>query len=519
MRTAILCILLCSRLAAQTAASIEGIATDSTTRQPLSRVHIALRTGSENTWGAMTGKDGHFSISNLPPGDYALSAQHTGYIHLPDQNAGTLRSTEIVLKDGEHRSGLVVAMTPRASISGTVTDEYGDPVQNAAVQAVSLIRGDRTEHFETGRTDERGHFRLSAAPGKFLIRVTPQRASPEIRTDGDPPVYTETYYPSAATRDLATVVEVAAGRDLTGIDVRLARTLSLRISGTVTGMPKGTVAMVRVALEDADPGDLRWTNCDPEGRFTIFGLSPGHYRVAALAAQELRSPVIRLRLDTADAADVNLKLAPPRQLSGTVVIEGDSAKSVAPEGLTVELEPTFGDVPRPRGGALDRDRTFRLDTVFPATFRVSIQPMPENAYVKSVALGGVESRGEKLDLTNAVGSATATVIVSLNGATVQGVVTDDDGKPIRAPLPVVFLRAENPGDGIQGRTDLDAKFRYSGLRPGKYRLIAVHPRQLNSDGNGLEKTLAKIPPFELREGDRVVKDLKLTPLETPDAKH
>lgn len=240
MRSAICCILFCGSLAAQSAARIEGTAIDSTTHQPLPGVHITLRTGSDDTWGAISGKDGHFSISNLPPRDYSLTAQRNGYLYLPGKNAGRLEGAEVVLKNGEHLTGFLVGMTARVSISGRVTDEFGDPVQNAEVISVSATRGAQNERSGAwDRTDERGQFRLSGAPGKFFIKVTPRnRAAAKIRSEGEQPVYTETYYPSAANRDLAKAVEVAVGRDVAGIDVRLSRTLSLKISGTVTGIPR-----------------------------------------------------------------------------------------------------------------------------------------------------------------------------------------------------------------------------------------------------------------------------------------
>ena len=263
----------------------------------------------------------------------------------------------------------------------------------------------------------------------------------------------------------------------------------------------------------------KWALSDATGKFTVPGLVPGSYRVSARdGPMQLRSPFVKLRLDTADASDLNLRLAPAESLSGKVVIEGDRAKMPAPEGLTVKFEPTSAYMPRMQGGEIDHEGAFRMERVFPDTFRVSVDPMPENSYIKSVTAGEVVSPGEMLDLTGGVGSARATVVINLNGGTVQGKVVDEEGTPLGSPLPIVILAAENRGDGIQGRTDLEANFRYTGLRPGRYRLVAVDPRQFDGDLDELKETLTKLPPFELREGDRIVKDLKLTPLENADAK-
>src|SRR5665213_3201635 len=91
----ILALLFCSCLLAQQA-SIEGIAIDAVTRQPLAGVHITLAGGpaigvdreDEQTYGAISRPDGHFSIANLKPGVYYLIAQHDGYVHLPGKKPG-----------------------------------------------------------------------------------------------------------------------------------------------------------------------------------------------------------------------------------------------------------------------------------------------------------------------------------------------------------------------------------------------------------------------------------------------
>lgn len=111
MRSAILFILLCRCLTAQDSAGIEGTAIDAITRQPMASVHITLRSAADAAWGAISGHDGRFSIVNMPPAIYFLTAQHNGYVYAP-ADAG------VTLKPGEPRTEFTVEMTPRALIAG-----------------------------------------------------------------------------------------------------------------------------------------------------------------------------------------------------------------------------------------------------------------------------------------------------------------------------------------------------------------------------------------------------------------
>ena len=61
-------------------------------------------------------------------------------------------------------------------------------------------------------TDDRGEFRIAAAPGKYYLKAQINSGGssepPEIRDDGTTePVYSTTYYPSAASTAAAVVID------------------------------------------------------------------------------------------------------------------------------------------------------------------------------------------------------------------------------------------------------------------------------------------------------------------------
>jgi hypothetical protein len=241
MRSIIVFLFLSPYLCAQPA-SFAGIALNSITRKPLDGVHISmcvLRHGpAEIFYGALTDKDGHFSIANMPPRKYGFSAKHNGFVP-PDQI--------ITLKEGEQVTDFTVEMMPEAVITGRVLDDFGDPVEDAYARAISVdshARFTMTLDRMYCQTDEHGRFRIVGAPGKFY--VTASRAGSEIplheiRTDGSQrPVFAPTWYPESESQERATVVEAIAGRETAGIDIRLVRKRSLSISGVVTGTPEGS---------------------------------------------------------------------------------------------------------------------------------------------------------------------------------------------------------------------------------------------------------------------------------------
>ena len=74
-------------------------------------------------------------------------------------------------------------------------------------------------------------------------------------------------------------------------------------------------------------------------------------------------------------------------------------------------------------------------------------------------------------------------------------------------------------DNFSGRTiDPEAKFSFDGLRPGKYRLFAVDPRFFSGSLESFRALFPKGEEIEIREGDRLIKDVKVMAAENRDAK-
>jgi hypothetical protein len=498
-------------------ASFSGAVIDSITKESMAGVHVTLISVARfpepnQPYGAISGPDGRFSIPNLPAGAYTLSPRHNGFLYLQDENKD-FSAVRITLKAGESVTGRTVAMTPIAIISGRVVDESGDPVERVSVRA-SAIGVDSGMSYALSRmgalTDERGNYRITGAPGKFHVGATTMahRGSQEIRTDGSEiPVYAATWFPASESEDRGTVVIAVAGHEAAGIDIRLVRKRSLTISGVVTGMPEGSERADLFAHTKFS--GLPATKSDADGRFTFAGLPAGQYTVWARyqsGSVQLNSAPVEVPLEGANETGLNLKLAPGEELSGALVFEADPSK----QRPAVHLEPTatsyWAEI---QGGQADQAGKFSFSSVFPAKYRVRVESLPESAFIKSVSIDEAPLPGDVIDLSRGVNGAKIKIAISLNGASVEGAVSSEDGKPACCAMVVIADSIEHVNDhmmGVQG----GKTYRFTGLRPGKYRLIVSGP-QRSYGTQAAEELYSQAPEIELHEGEHITRDVTFKP--------
>jgi hypothetical protein len=536
MRVATLLLLLAGCLAGQDG-SIEGTAVNQAGGKPLAGVHVRLVSfGTEmfkGLYGAISDRTGHFSIRGIKPGSYLLWPEYPGFVYVPPKSDTPIPGLQI--KAGQAIEAFRLEMTPRAVLAGRVIDEFGDPVANLQVQALPESADDEKINIFGGqnpRTDDRGEFRIVTTPGKFYLKAEPFSGSSEqqeIRTDGSSDaVYGATYYPSAASQDRATAVQAVAGSDATGLDIRLIRLRNLSISGVVSGMPDA-MAMVQVDLRTGEnPSQLynsRTAMAGRDGKFAFSRLTPGYYRVSARYQAgdiQLQSNSVDLKLDSADESNVELSLASGAELTGTLQVAGLPA-----EKRSVRLQNTdrglFG-LTSP-SGAVDADGNFRITNVAPGKYTVTVDPLPDTAYVKSVQVDGAAAPNGVVDLSRGGRGSRLKVLAASGAGQLSGKVVDKDGQSITNSLTFVFLTDDpkNMGDQAMIKVSSDGTFEKKGIRPGKYRLFAldlfhyvgVRPSQ---GGDDLSEPFARGEDIEIKEGDKIVKELKVLEKEEANGK-
>jgi hypothetical protein len=548
MRLALVFLLVAGALAAQPA-GVEGIVVNKSTGQPLGDVHVRFITGNlgdgvgiDQVYGATSDRAGRFSFPDLKPGAYLVVLERTGFV----QAAGRMPVALLALKPGQKLTDYKLEMTPRALLSGRVVDEYGDPVQGVFVQLRPAPPDpEPASLFGTLRspTDDRGEFRIFTSPGRYYLQASPQSyymsGPPEIRTDGTSGApFAATYYPSATSTSGAGIVQAAPGQDVAGIEIRLTRAAGAAgrgstIGGMVTGIPEGGRANVTLRSGDS-PERLyggRTTAAGPDGKFSYTGLQPAYYRVFAEYSSgktRLRSQVVDFQLSGSDTSNLSLILAPGEELAGVLAVEGDKPPGAPAEKFSVYLDPadsSFGAAGGEAAGEVDKEGSFRISNLFAGRFRVRVEPLPEDAYIQSVALDGAAAVDSTLDLTRGVKGSRVKIAIGRNGGRISGRVLGRDGEPLISPLAIVMLWKDPKQASPEEIRISDNKYSAKALRPGKYRLLAVDAMEVmdllgdaSNEGDLMKAFQTAAEEIEIKEGDRIAKDLKVVAKESINVK-
>ena len=502
--------------AAAPPASVEGRVVNAVSGEALRGVHVRLvgmgTEGPKAVYGAISDQQGRFSMAAVEPGSYLVMPEFRGFVY-----AG--KKPNLSVKAGERLADYRVEMAPRAVITGRVLDQYGDPVQNVMVQATPVHPEDATPMSGSlrGMTDDRGEYRLHGAPGQYHVQATPRGGGmmmgrgPQLSVGGAPPTtYGATWYPAATSAERAAVVEAAPGDDVGGIDIRLLQQRSVSVSGHVRGIPEGGSAMVRLSGGDGSSSMsmVRGMGVRADGAFSFTGLQAGKIRLYAQVTSgppRLQSRWMEYELDS-DLTGVELQLAPGGELTGKLEVPG------APPGRrTIRLQPAERiPMPQPEAATVDPEGAFEIHDIPPGKFRVAAEGLPENACVAGVSLDGTAVPGGVLDFSDPPHGAKLKLTVTLEGGEVSGTVRDGKGQPVTG-LAMVYL-ARDPDDlrpNDAARTE-DGTFRFKGICPGRYRVMAFVPFQRRiSSPDDLKKLLAAAPEFEVKKGERVTRDVNV----------
>ena len=535
--------LLAPSLSAQTT-GVEGVVVNQVTGQTLSDVHVRVLTGDvatltvERVYGAMSDRAGHFSISNMKPGLYLIVPERTGFVFV--RPPGPIPATVLALRSGQHIAGLKVEMTPCGFVSGRVVDDVGDPVPGASLDLHAAPPDtDFVNPFALplpNFSDDHGEFRIAVYPGKYYLQAIPRNIVMVLRTDpvGSPAgPYVPTFYPSASRAADAAAIDVKPGRDAGPLEIRLAHaspaapgarpTSIATVSGLVTGTPDGGRAaiMVRISQRSGPLYTLRGYTADADGKFMIRGLPPGPVQLFAqfpAGKAKLQSQVVDLQLTDVDTANLQLHLAPAEDLAGSLEIAGEEPGSAPSRRIAVQLElvdrggPGVTDL---SPAAVGKDGAFRMAGILPGRYRVRVEPMPDGAFVRSMTFDGAAVDDAGLDFAPGGMGSRLKIVLSRSAGELSGRVLDHDGAPLASPLAAVLLWK----DATQVKPDFnmvgDSRYALKGLRPGKYRLLAVDAYDFtNLAGANDQDEFAKAlrtaaEEIDVGEGARIVKDLKV----------
>ena len=261
---------------------IAGIVVDSVTGQPLDRAEVSIAPAEnlDEEQKFLTSGDGRFLFANLPHGKYRLMAGRRGYANQGlHQHEGYM--TAIVVGPGLDSEHIRFPLAPSSVITGTVADEWGDPVRDARVLLFqqSMFDGSRTlRNTSQTTTDDQGRYRFAhllsgtyavavytrpwytQAQGQYEVFTSEHPETSAVVVDGGSRpssgtqnplfdvVYPVTFFPGATTLAESGRLALAPGAtEIADFQLRPVPSLHIRVH-----VPVGPPTTVRVAVEEVD---------------------------------------------------------------------------------------------------------------------------------------------------------------------------------------------------------------------------------------------------------------------------
>ena len=284
--------------------------------------NLSLRTQSGGSMSmrmlAMSGPDGRFSATNVPPGEHTIEVS---------PRPGEEESASVpITAGGSDITDLMITTNSGVTISGNVTFEGANTDRAVRIGAMSPDPGSggpmRIFDNNQGVVDEKGRFQLRGLSGRLMFNVMPS-----VPMAAPPRWFVKSVtFNGENITDMP--LDVSSITDGSMVDIVMTDKQTT-LSGTVRdgrGLPLTdyTVAIFPDQLRDgAMPGRYtRVVRPDQQGRFETRGLPPGNYLAAAVESLEqgghfdpafrkhVEPTARRFRLTEGQTATIDLTLTP-----------------------------------------------------------------------------------------------------------------------------------------------------------------------------------------------------------------
>jgi|GEM_PF-1167044 len=433
----------------------------------LNRKEIRGRMSGPTQLNAQTDDNGFYQISNVPPGEYIVSAR----LHEPNiiDKQGNTISVGLVIRTYYPSATNARAASPVAVEVDQATNNIDITLVKRSTHTLSGILVSRT----SGRTLSGIHVRL------------------RNRDDLD--------LPFAAGADDRFIWTDAQGRF----------TFSQVMDGDYVITVGGLTSPPAPRELSMNPGEARG-NLPPRMR---DGATPLETRIPRAATRGLVEKQQEVTIAGADVTNLSIEVSEGGRIFGTVVVEGDAP---LPPRIIVASEMKSG-ARRPDAFArVNIDGTFTLGGVpdGPLSLDVIISP-PGRLYVKSITAAGVDLMRDPPVVGDGTTIRDVRIVLSSDVAMLTGRVLGSDGAPLMGATLLLVPADQGRQRLSRGRliavTGPDGRFRI-GAAPGEYQAV-IWKGQPPSDEEALKALAARAPRVSLQAGEQ-----KVIELAAPDTK-
>jgi hypothetical protein len=503
----------------ENASGLSGTVFDQVTKVPLEQVLVTLTPQSGTPYSVLTDREGKFAVDSLTSGSYRIVLTHKNFAE-PREKRGPRYMT---LSAGEQINGVRFELVPRASISGRILGEDGQPMDGVVAFALKseylngrrvlttgglttrqllLQIGSTVKDVPQAKIDQRGEYRLyGLEPGEYYIGVWSTKALSAM-----PP----TYYPGVTNPAAAVPINILGGMDMPSINIRLSpsKLFTARFKVIPPSLPpydcstspfpsalKSFVLIQRTDNMDVVHFTTLGTQATSGLRdlgnniWSTPKLAPGSYEIFHSSCAQVFGIAGHLNFDIVDR-DIDAGVL---EIPASVLISGrvttPTGTTLPPDQIQIRLRPLdgrgysavmtpttllVGAVKIPADGRFSF-KAGSAGTVSPGQYHLDISGIPQNLYVASIRYGGqdVMQSGVTVERQSA---GSLDILLGASAGRVNVTVLNSRGEPV-SDSQVVLVPQESrkaPIRGLKiGQTDQRGTVSISGLKPGNYLVFAT----------------------------------------------
>jgi protocatechuate 3,4-dioxygenase beta subunit len=448
--------------------------------------------------------DGNYRLGGLAAGQ--INVTPVAPVYVVPGNAMFGQGRVVNLSMNETVEGIDFKLTRGGVITGRITDGEGRPIIEERVNLLFVdengapVRGStvRPSNFMMNQTDDRGVYRIYGLPaGHYKISAGSDSGGAGLRASG---YYPRVYYPDAPEVTKAAIVDVSAGGETKNIDIKLGRpTTTYAVSGRIidadNGQPlPGVYFSFGAVQQNQNQSYVSGTSgpsspTNSQGEFRMEGLSPGRYvfilnpanfNPNATSAPKVYSDPVPFEILEGDVTNLEIKAQRGLSISGVVIPEGITDKTVLAKISSVLIDGRVESPPSAinvyMGGVSTRvgaDGSFVLDGLSPGkvSFSLGYRGTDFPGFkISRIESGGV-TQNRQVDLAPGQSISGLKVYLIYGTGAVRGQLKVEGGT--LASDAVIFISLVRPGGSIVSNSQADSRGRFliRGIPAGTYEVM------------------------------------------------